>query len=285
MNLNIFHFVAGQYATRLKEAGYAAPDDDEAAILAYENVRRRSVAKAPRKVRKVVGYTVPADLFAGEKAFAADVVVGADLRPYQSTGLDQANRSDGMLYDFGIQHFHTSVEPHPTRPRYRQRTDPLLFAVVTPTDLYCLGFFKHGSWSEQALLDLVYENWPELLERYAVKDAIALRHSYTSDDLARLRKAQINTPTQRPDGTIHFSPGGGVTTSGTSLLASMRLIDLGNVCESLERQVRVTISEMVTNGEIQKPEELKIEKLAGYVCVRGSDINIRLGSDLLPSPL
>lgn len=147
MNLDIFQFVAGRYAARLQEADYVVPEESDAAILAYENVRLRSVAREPRKVRKVIGYKVPDALVEGEKAFVADVVAGADLRPYQSTRLDKADLFDAMLFDFGIQHFHTSAHQHPTKPRYRKRSDPLLFAFVTKTDLYCLGFFPHGAWS------------------------------------------------------------------------------------------------------------------------------------------
>lgn len=239
----------------------------------------------PRKVWKVVGYQVPDALAEGEKAFVADVIAGADLRPYQSTRLDKADLFDAMLFDFGIQHFHTSVHQHPTKPRYRKRTEPLLFAFVTRTDLYCLGFFPHRAWSQQRLLDIVHENWPELLERYAVRDAIGLRHAYTDEELAALRLAKINTPTQRPDGTVHFSPGSGMATDGSSLVAGLKLINLGSVCRDLERQVWNTVDEMVAEGEIAGPQKLRIEESAGEIYVRGDGVQIRLGVNLLPPPL
>ncbi|MET4594663.1 MULTISPECIES: hypothetical protein [unclassified Sphingomonas] len=239
----------------------------------------------PRKVRKAIGYEVPETLAQGEKAFIADVVAGVDLRPYLSTRLDRANLFDAMLFDFGIQHFHTSMHQHPTKPKYKARTEPILFAFVTKTDMYCLGFFPHGAWSQQRLLDIVYENWPELLERFAARDALALSHSYTDDEVASLRKAGMNTPTRRPDGTVHFGPGTGVATDGSSLIAAMKLINLANVSKDLERQVSGVIDRMIDDGEIPGSPELRIEKVAERMHVRGDGVDIRLDADLLPPPL
>src|SRR5690606_35962223 len=103
-----------------------------------------------------------------------------------------------------------------------------------------LGFFKHGSWSKKVLLEIAYENWPSLLKRFET-GSDGLRHSYTDEELAQLRKAGINAPTQRSNGTVHFSPGGGITTSGNSIIGEWRLLNLANVCGDIERQIRADL--------------------------------------------
>jgi hypothetical protein len=58
---------------------------------------------------------VPARLAAGEQAFLTAVVAGDNLRPYQNTRLAKADFDDGLLNDFGIQHFHLGTAPHPAK--------------------------------------------------------------------------------------------------------------------------------------------------------------------------
>src|SRR5437016_6236402 len=92
-------------ATALEEAGYSPPAAAPAEIIrAYASVRHRRVPQRVRRLHRAA-YTVPPHLVAGEKAFEAKVVAGKDLRPHQSTRLDRVDFNDGMLNDFGIQHF------------------------------------------------------------------------------------------------------------------------------------------------------------------------------------
>ena len=51
MELDIFHFVGSFYRAHLRDAGYAVSQEDDAAILAYENVRLRD---AERKLDQLV---------------------------------------------------------------------------------------------------------------------------------------------------------------------------------------------------------------------------------------
>lgn len=117
-------------ASELQAAGYTPPAGSNAEIIrAYANVRHRRVPQRPRKVHKAA-YTVPAALVAGEQAFLAKVEAGDDLRPYQSTRLEKTNFDDGLLNDFGIQHFHLAIVPYSKKPGFMDRTEPVLFALV-----------------------------------------------------------------------------------------------------------------------------------------------------------
>ncbi len=282
MQVDLFSFMAAQCALRLAEAGYPVPaGDDEGVVLSYKNVHVRRVPVAARTIHKSATYIVPAALLAGESGFLADVFAGADLRPYQSLSVRQPNQPDAMLFDFGIQHFHLGVGPHLTAPGFKARTGPLLFAVVGKADLYCIGIYEHGAWSQQALLDVIHANWPDLLAPFVINGVSGLQSNVTDARLAKLRKSQINCFTQRPDGTVHGQPGGGVTTAGNSLNSTSMLNDLRRTCDDLESQVR---DHVTTHAQQNLPGKVDFEVQNGVVCALVPGLRIRLTIGL-PSPL
>jgi hypothetical protein len=198
-------------------------------------------------------------LLLGEQGFVAAARAGDDLRPYQSIGLAKPTGSDQMLNDFGIQHFHLGVGPHASKPMFKARTGPLLFALVEPDDLYCIGVFPHGVWSEQRLLDIVHAEWPWTLARFVAHNTIALAQTVTDEDRAELRKANINTPTQRPDGTIHMNPGGGATLTGGSVKVMWALNKRQQTISDLERQIRQHLESKIATGDLAEPVIVSLE--------------------------
>ena len=128
---------ADECARQLRGAGYSVPSptDHEGIIRSYLNVHRRRVSIRPRRIHKAT-YSVPMHLVDGEREFLAKVVSGDDLRLYQSTRLDQSDFNDGMLDDFGIQHFHLGTTKHLKNPSFVVRKDPLLFALVHDEEFF-----------------------------------------------------------------------------------------------------------------------------------------------------
>ena len=266
---NFFADMAQECKKKLISAGYSDPisAEDEYIVRAYLNVRRRRVSVRPRAVHKAA-YSVPRDLIEGEEQFLAKVEAGEDLRPHQSTRLEQPDYEDGMLNDFGIQHFHLGTTQHSTKPSFVARTDPLLFAMVREDDLYCIGYYGHGEWSRAELLDVIHESWPETISGYSI-DGVDLAHSYTDDEHEQLRRADINVVTQRPDGTIHMGPGGGVTLAGSSIMDMRGLMNARQLCSQLESSVADEVRKMVDEGEMTAPVrlELKFVDRGAYVDV------------------
>ena len=263
---------ASACARELQAAGYAPPTGPAAEIIrCYANVRNRRVRQCPRTVYKA-SYVVPAHLAAGEQAFLTAVEAGADLRPYQSTRLERADFNDGMLNDFGIQHFHLGTEPHQTKPGFMARTEPVLFALVRGDNFYSLGCYPHGSWSLTGLLDLIHVTWPDVIASSSLNRApggrtdspsieiLGLRHNYTDDDVAKLRKAGINAITKRPDGTIHVGPGGGVTLNGKSGKVAHEVAAIKGLCDRMERELKATLAPMLASGELMAQVTLRLEQ-------------------------
>ena len=89
---DFFADLARECKRQLIFAGYSdpSPAEDEDIVRCYLNVRRRRVPIRPRAAHKAA-YSVPPHLVEGEKIFLAKVLAGDDLRPNQSTKLEQPN--------------------------------------------------------------------------------------------------------------------------------------------------------------------------------------------------
>lgn len=270
--MDLYTDFAAACATQLRAAGYVSPIGPAAEIIrSYINVRHRRVSARPRVVYKAP-YLTPSHLVAGERTLLAAVTAGADLRPYQSTKLDKADFDDGMLNDFGIQHFHLGTGPHPTKPNFIARTEPVLFALVRDNDFYSLGCYAHGAWSQTSLLDLIHKMWPHLIASSSPNDragvsavpssmkVLGLRHKYTDAEVEKLRKVGINALTQRPDGTIHIGPGGGFTCNGKSGKVALDVANIKRLCDRVENDLTTLLTPMLAAGDLIPPVTLHLEQ-------------------------
>jgi hypothetical protein len=205
-------------------------------------------------------YLVPVNLATGEQQLLAKVAAGGDLWPHQSRKIENAVVEDGMLNDYGIQHFHLGTMHDPRHPSLIQGTKELLFAVVKDNDFYAIGVFDHKAWSKQGLLDIIQMNWQQLIKPHNLKDGhrmkvVGLRHNYTDEEVEKLRKAGINAITQGADGSIHTGLGGGITANGKSLSVTRDLIAIEKHVKDLQKDV---IEDLMREGA-PIDTELRIE--------------------------
>ncbi|MDP2359025.1 MAG: hypothetical protein Q8M31_23610 [Beijerinckiaceae bacterium] len=241
MEANFRHDVAQRCAAMLQAAGYMYPaGDDQATIKTYVSVKHRRITTQPRKVHKAP-YQVPAHLASGEAQLLAKVQAGGDLWGHQSRKIGDVGVEDGMLNDYGIQHFHLGTKPDRKRPNLIEGTKEILFAVVKENDFYVLGIFDHKAWSKQALIDVVQTNWPQLVDPYVLKsgpgfEVLGLSRTYTDDEAAILRANGINVLTTGKDGSVRLGPGGGVTGLGTSLVATRDAIKLERHIKEMQQE-------------------------------------------------
>jgi hypothetical protein len=214
------------------------------------------------------------------------VAAGGDLWPHQSRKIENFAVEDGMLNDYGIQHFHLGTDPK--HQNLIQGTKELLFAVVKNDDFYALGVFDHKAWSKQGLLDIIQANWPKLIEAYVLKDSehmkvVGLSRNYTDEEAATLRKAGVNVITQGADGSLRMGMGGGVTTSGQSLSVTRDLIKLEDHAKRLQEDV---IANMTRQG-LLPDAEVRIEWRGNvpYAVTVPPGLEIDLSGNLCIPPL
>ena len=148
---------------------------------------------------------------------------GENVNAFLSKNITRAASLDGLLWDFGMHHFHLSKEVEPSG--FVKRSDYLLFAIVTQDKVYCVDVQRHPQqgdlgWVRQDLLRIVHSNWPELIKAKILRGVEGT--ALTDEQKQELRRKNINSVTQIGD--IAIAPmGGGMTTAGTGVLCQMHV--------------------------------------------------------------
>lgn len=156
---------------------------------------------------------------------------GEDLTPYLSRGVkvgfdvqqrrDFSKRRDLdlMLNDWGIHHLHLSTTLE--SDGFVSRTDPLLFGIFRPAAAYLIDVVPHGSWTKQAIMEIVVRDWPKEGLVHEVQGVVGLSRPISDADRRQLRRGGVNAPLEI-NGKVYMSASLGSTTAGTGLMATMK---------------------------------------------------------------
>jgi len=281
--MNFLHDYADMARARLMSVGYAvdAAEPDEKALERLLNVLHRRVPVAPRRTYCAKDFTCPPEHEHGLTQLLKVSESGGDLRPYQSTRLDDANFDDGMLNDCDIQHFHLGVAPYAKNPIYKDRTGPVLYAMVKADALYCTKIMEHKNWSRSEMLDIIHDNWPDLLEGSAIKSGggmkvVGLSVNYSDKEIEKLRRAGVNVLTQRSDGTIHVGPGGGAVATGQSVKVRRAVDQIVIELSELEATIRSQIEKGAEKGQVTGDFQFRLVEENGSVFAVDQARNARI---------
>lgn len=246
----------------------------------YFDALTRRIAVKPRQVVRARDFTCPPAHATGLAQLVTDIEAGADLAPRLSRSLDEFEFIDGMLVEWGIYHFHLGTTPHPRRPGLVQSTGDLVYAIVSADTVYFLAVLPHRQWSNERLLQVIKENWPTLLDPYALPAGTTLAApSPSAADREMLRKAGINSFTALPGGALIFPPGGGRTLGGkTSVRGSMRANRLLNFVDYAARQIadgavgQVDIAHvrLTKIDDLDRPTQITLDVAGSEIAVRVS---------------
>ena len=79
---------------------------------------------------------------------------------------------------------------------------------------YFIAILDHHSFSEQTLIQIIHDNWPEVWAQFRMNGTVYPRN-FTSKERHQLRKANLEVSMVTvSDGTTYGLMGGGVATSG-----------------------------------------------------------------------
>ena len=292
MKIDLFSDLSRHCRQKLQERGYSIDKiaDDGKLMIAYIGAARRVIEQHPRKVRVSAGFICPTELQSGFDILIEKIKTGSSVRGHQSKRLDRPSFEDTLLNAWGIEHFHLGDSE--TTDGWVSRTGPLLFAIVTQNDFYCLDILPHGSWHHQSLVQPVHDNWSELLKNVIVENAIDLAHVPSDDDVKVLHASNINTMIKMTDGTIYGPPGGGFSTDGSALnsvLAVNRWVkwaydieghirdrlndDFGNKIRNTLSDPSFPIEEMKFEMRLS-PQKMEIVELVSTVSLEFEPVNL-----------
>jgi hypothetical protein len=171
-----------------------------------------------RQSKELANKILPQEITLGLQPLIDKAESGQDLKPHLSTLIDDPDYPDLMFYDWGIFHFHLGTNPHPKRQGFVERTGDLLFAIAhsQTARMYLIDIHPHeGGFTNQDLLRILEENWPEILDPYTTR-GVGLPYNASDEDIDSLRKAGINPILQTPGGRVLSQMGGGFTSAGNS---------------------------------------------------------------------
>ena len=102
---------------------------------------------------------------------------------------------DKLLWDHRMHHFHLCSDVDRKAPAFVQRSDYLLFAIVTQDRVYFVDVRRHHDpeqllWVRQDLLDIVCSNWPELIKPHVLRGVQGT--VVTDEEKRELRRKNVN---------------------------------------------------------------------------------------------
>ena len=209
----------------------------------YCEMRRRRVSSTPRQVHfSSEIHASLGQLFrepdASKKGAALEAwgtvfylnhlfMEGRTVTHYLSKSILNTKTKDALLFDYGIHHLHLNRQLD--KSGFVKRSDYLLFAIVSDTDVYFVDIRPHSDpdnllWVRQDLLNIVQSNWSELTTS-------SVLHGVTGTTLTdKERKVLRNKNTNHVielGGRAIAPLGGGLMADGSSLSCrrwAMRLL-------------------------------------------------------------
>ena len=161
-------------------------------------------------------------------------VIGGDVRLYLSKRVNDSTSKDGLLWDYGIHHFHLSRQLD--KSGFVKRSDYLLLALVDDSDAFFVDVRPHSDpkkllWVRQDLLDIIDSNWPEITESHRLPGVRG--DTITDLEKKELRRKNINSAPEL--GGRAIAPiGFGTVRAGSSLLCTHWALGLLREIDRLE---------------------------------------------------
>lgn len=150
------------------------------------------------------------------------IVHGERVTQFLSKRVAEATGQDGMLWDFGMHHFHLCRRLDASGV-FVERSDYLLFAIIAEDTAYFVDVRKHHDseglgWVRQDLLRIVHSNWPAIVERTELRGVMGAK---LTDQERKLRRKHNLNHVSELGGKAIMPIGWGVTANGSSARCRM----------------------------------------------------------------
>ena len=194
---------------RMVQLGYTAKglDDPEKMVRTYLSVCRRLVSLQPRKVLKAREFSCPPNHLQGLANIESAIRSGDDLTPFLSDQIKHRDFQDKLLLHWGIHHFHLGAKMR--SDGFVKRTDDLLYYRFDKDYAYFIDVLPHGYWTEQNLISILHENWPDSIKHFRLPGVKG--DSLEDEQIQALRAINSNHCIGMKDGVVYAPPGGGTT--------------------------------------------------------------------------
>lgn len=176
----------------------------------YFNIKRRLISKSLKKIYEAKELQINENDKAGYSLLKELFLNGGDLTPFLSRDiLKKEYKPDILLNLWGINHLHF----------LESGSENILFIKIIKNDVYFLQSFSHGEnghypFENIELLNIINNNWPELLRPYKTN---ITGENLTSKQRHNLQaKNHLNTIILLSNGESILPPSGIISILGTS---------------------------------------------------------------------
>ena len=216
-------------------------------VFEFSNWMERIPEPTPRKIHKCYSFSCPEKYQVGLSLLEKSILTGDNLLPYLSRDIYDAKKNDNMLYVLGITHFHLGEKQDEKRPLLIKGTKDILYSFIRDQDCYFIKIDKHGLWYDEDLLRLLYNDFPEVLKPWKLKD---VSPSQLSDNDKKILRSKNVTTLITINNEAYIPPGWGTSTAGTSINARFKLDKFIRYLEILGKKLIILL----------KKQHIKMEK-------------------------
>ena len=198
----------GLPACGLKYKDARSPEQNAMCFLNAHN--RRIPPMKPRTVYESRDLSVPTEFGHDYQMLVTLIETGGDIKPYLSRDIlkkKRPDKNDGLLNSWGIQHLHF----------HSSGSDHLLFCMITEDDVFMIQVLAHDAeflWVNTQLVQILHDNWPELIAR--AKHSGLCAEDFSAAKRQSLRGYNANFPITVADRTVYLPLAGGTMASGDS---------------------------------------------------------------------
>ncbi|WP_431810815.1 hypothetical protein [Lysinibacillus capsici] len=234
-------------------------------IIMYYSYLRKLAFAGPHRIHKSRDFKCPDDHKEGFEKLESIIRDGGDIKPYFNRTSSNLGKYDDLFSDWGILHFHLGSEKERNSDLVK-RTGPVLFAYMDNNEVYFINVYAHGHWADVEVIQEMYNSWPSLLDKYALKGVLSVSQTPNKSELRKLRECGVNTPVQIKDREgnllVLMAPGMGLSSARTSTSDSLMYNDainlLGRIQLSFMSNEDEIIKEIQSTGTIVT-DEIHIE--------------------------
>jgi hypothetical protein len=252
---------------KIQEKGlrFSENQSEESRIIQYYSYLRKKAFEGPHQIFKSKEFSCPESVRKGFEKLEKIIEFGGDIIPYFNRTASDLTKYDDMFSDWGIMHFHLGEELIPGENLVK-RGDPVLFAYMNDDKVYFLNIFSHGHWSNTEVIQLMYNNWPELIEKYIVPGVSAISPEPGSSDIKKLREVGItyffSINNSEGEKVFLMPPGLGLNSARSSTNDSMVFNNIMNRLRHWQDEIiknEAELEEWMSANGIKKNKEITLE--------------------------
>ena len=193
------------------------PSGTRSIMYEYFNTQKKVIFETPRKVVYSREFQCPEEYQEALSQFEQSAREGKNLNIYLSDQIRKPEKSDDLLNDWNIYHFHLTKRFR--EDGFAKRSDYQIFAWVTADCIYMIQIYPHREeylYCKQEMLKILEENWQELLEVHRFKGITSLTEQLNDAQYGKIREVHVTSGVQLGENKVYGLIGGGYMSDGSS---------------------------------------------------------------------